>query len=97
MSSCASSYPTATPISIATLVSSAISVRTAVSRSSTSGLPAASSTAAWWAEPNQSAACSASLRIRWMPGALAPTMRWASSSRSGSESAWIAASTSASE
>jgi hypothetical protein len=40
MSSCASSYPTATPISIETLVSSAISVRTAVIRSSTAGLPA---------------------------------------------------------
>ena len=44
MSSCASSNPTATPISIATRVSSAISVRTACRRSSMSALPAASST-----------------------------------------------------
>ena len=42
----ASSYPTATPISMLTRVSSAISVRTAAIRSSGSATPAARSTSA---------------------------------------------------
>src|SRR3954451_18741609 len=92
----ASSYPTATPISMLTRVSSAISVRTAAIRSSGSATPAARRTSAWWAEPNQSADSSAWLRIPCSCGAVLATSRWASSSFSGSLSASTAASSCAS-
>ena len=46
ISRCASSYPTAAPMSMLTRVSSAINVRTAVMRSSGSAVPAARSTSA---------------------------------------------------
>ena len=76
-SSWASSKPTATPISIATRVSSASSCRTACRRSSMSALPAASSTCCWCAVSNQFASSSAWLRIRCSAGAFASTTRWA--------------------
>src|SRR5215207_10185975 len=79
-----------------TRVSSAISVRTAEIRSSGSATPAARSTSAWCAEPNQSAASSAWLRIPCSCGAVLATSRWASSSFSGSLSASTAASSCAS-
>src|SRR3954453_3864564 len=92
MSRCASSYPTATPISMLTPVSSAISVRTARMRSSGSAMPAARRTSAWCARPNQSADSSAWLRMPWSWGAAPATTRWACSSRPGSLSASMAAS-----
>src|SRR5215207_2871773 len=79
-----------------TRVSSAISVRTAEIRSSGSATPAARSTSAWCAEPNQSADSSAWLRIPCSCGAVAATSRWASSSAAGSLSASTAASSCAS-
>src|SRR3954447_21515642 len=96
-SSClASSYPTATPISMLTRVSSAITVRTAAIRSSGSPMPAARRASAGGAEPNQSADSSAWLRIPCSCGAVLATSRWASSSFSGSLSASTAASSCAS-
>src|SRR3954466_5312290 len=92
----ASSYPTATPISMLTWVSSAIRVRTAAIRSSGSATPAARSPSAWGAEPTQSADSSAWLRIPCSCGAVLATSRWASSSFSGSLSASTAASSCAS-
>src|SRR3954453_10583291 len=92
MSRCASSYPTATPISMLSPVSSAISVRTARMRSSGSASPAARRTSAWCARPNQSADSSAWLRMPWSWGAAPATTRWACSSRPGSLSASMAAS-----
>src|SRR3954452_18971277 len=92
MSRCASSYPTATPISMLTPVSSAISVRTARMRSSGSARPAALRTSAWCARPNQSADSSAWLRMPWSWGAAPATTRCACSSRPGSLSASMAAS-----
>src|SRR4051794_39404704 len=92
MSSCASSYPTATPISMLTPVSSAISVRTARMRSSGSARPAALRTSAWCARPNQSADSSAWLRMPWSWGAAPATTRCACSSRPGSLSVSMAAS-----
>src|SRR3954447_14454592 len=92
-SSClASSYPTATPISMLTRVSSAITVRTAAIRSSGSPMPAARRASAGGAEPNQSADSSAWLRIPCSCGAVLATSRSASSSFSGSLSASTAAS-----
>src|SRR5215207_9843505 len=75
-----------------TRVSSAISVRTAEIRSSGSATPAARSTSAWCAEPNQSADSSAWLRIPCSCGAVAATSCWASSRTAGSLSASTAAS-----
>src|SRR3954466_246889 len=92
MSRCASSYPTATPISMLTPVSSAISVRTARMRSSGSAMPAARRPSAGCARPNQSADSSAWLRMPWSWGAAPATTRWACSSRPGSLSAPMAAS-----
>src|SRR3954453_6952538 len=92
MSRCASSYPTATPISMLTPVSSAISVPTAPMPSSGSATPAALTTSAWCARPNQSADSSAWLRIPWSCGAAPATTRCACSNRPGSLSASMAAS-----
>src|SRR5215213_2212879 len=84
MSRCASSYPTATPMSMLTPVSSAISVRTACMRSSASAMPAALTTSAWCARPNQSADSSAWLRMPCSCGAAPATTRCACSRRPGS-------------
>src|SRR3954454_2776371 len=92
MSRCASSYPTATPISMLTPVSSAIRMRTARIRSSGSGTPAARRTSAWCALPNQSADSRAWLRMPWSWGAAPATTRCACSRRPGSLSASMAAS-----
>src|SRR4051812_38531836 len=92
MSRCASSYPTATPMSMLTPVSSAISVCTARMRSSGSAMPAARTTSAWCARPNQSADSSAWLRMPCSCGAALATRRCASSRRPGSLSASMAAS-----
>ena len=90
------SKPTAAPIIIVTRISSAISVCTACRRSSMSALPAALAPAHDGPNRTSAASLSAILRMRCSVGALTATTRWASSSCSGSVSAWTAASTSAS-
>src|SRR3954470_13751265 len=83
-------------MSMLTRVSSWRRLRMACTRSSGSALPAAPSSSPSRAAPNQSASASASSRMRWSCGARDATIRCASSRRSGSLSAWIAASISAS-
>src|SRR4051794_2554312 len=83
-------------MSMLTRVSSCRRLRMACTRSSGSARPAAPSSSPSRAAPNQSASASASSRMRWSCGARDATIRCASSRRSGSLSAWIAASISAS-
>src|SRR3954468_21607439 len=84
-SRCASSSPAATPTSIVSRVSSAISVRTAVWRATGSSDATALRISPWGAWPNQPDSSSAWLSMRWSCGAGDSTSRCAASIRPGSE------------